>query len=590
MPENDAIYQGRLASLRMQIENLMLDGFIIPRTDEFQGEFLAPYAERLAWLTGFTGSAGAAVILADKAVVMSDGRYTIQLAGQVDENLYETADSTKVSVGKWLAEQGHGNLRIGYDAWLHTPSQIERINDDLAEGDFTLVPVSQNPIDAVWRGQPQKPEGDVMIFPDEVAGKSSKEKRSEIAGQLKENGIKESLITVSDSICWLLNVRGADINFSPLVLSYAILYDDGKLDWFVDERKVSGMVRTTLGTDISVKPMEAIESTLTFVDGIISIDAKTAPIAFENMIVKTGKKYKTADDPCITPKAIKTSSEQAVIRDAHIKDGVAMVKFLKWLDDNANKIEMDELSVEDRLEQFRRECPEYLGASFSTIAGFAGNGAIVHYRATPETSKAVQGDGLLLVDSGGQYKWGTTDITRTIAIGNPTQEMKENYTRVLKGHIAVASARFKQGALGKDIDALARKPLQDVGLDYAHGTGHGVGCYLCVHEAAANISPRGELEMQEGMLLSNEPGYYKEGEYGIRLENLVLVQKDGDELFFETVTHAPFANEMIILDMLNQKEKSWLYDYNHKILDTLSHHLDQDCANWLQCLCAFGMK
>ncbi len=590
MPENDAIYQGRLASLRMQIENLMLDGFIIPRTDEFQGEFLAPYAERLAWLTGFTGSAGAAVILADKAVVMSDGRYTIQLAGQVDENLYETADSTKVSVGKWLAEQGHGNLRIGYDAWLHTPSQIERINDDLAEGDFTLVPVSQNPIDAVWRGQPQKPEGDVMIFPDEVAGKSSKEKRSEIAGQLKENGIKASLITVSDSICWLLNVRGADINFSPLVLSYAILYDDGKLDWFVDERKVSGMVRTTLGTDISVKPMEAIESTLTFVDGIISIDAKTAPIAFENMIVKTGKEYKTADDPCITPKAIKTSSEQAVIRDAHIKDGVAMVKFLKWLDDNANKIEMDELSVEDRLEQFRRECPEYLGASFSTIAGFAGNGAIVHYRATPETSKAVQGDGLLLVDSGGQYKWGTTDITRTIAIGNPTQEMKENYTRVLKGHIAVASARFKQGALGKDIDALARKPLQDVGLDYAHGTGHGVGCYLCVHEAAANIFPRGELEMQEGMLLSNEPGYYKEGEYGIRLENLVLVQKDGDELFFETVTHAPFANEMIILDMLNQKEKSWLYDYNHKILDTLSHHLDQDCANWLQCLCAFGMK
>ncbi len=582
MPENDAIYQERLASLRNQIENLALDGLIIPRTDEFQGEFLAPYAERLAWLTGFTGSAGAAVILSDKAVVMSDGRYTIQLTQQVNSDLYQTADSTKTSVGQWLAGQGADGLRIGYDAWLHTPSQIEKINEDLVSTNITLVPIAENPIDAVWHDQPAKPLGEVIIFPDAVAGKTSKEKRSNIAKQLKKDGISASLITMSDSICWLLNIRGADIDFSPLVLSYAVLYDDGALDWFVDSAKINDGVRDALGNEITIKPINQIENVLGNIHGHIAMDTTTAPIAFENIIVKTGGEYKTQTDPCAAPKAIKTLNEQAAIRDAHIKDGIAIVKFLKWLDDYANNIEVNELSVEERLEEFRRECPEYLGASFSTIAGFAGNGAIVHYRATPETSKDIKGDGLLLVDSGGQYKWGTTDITRTIGIGEPSQEMKENYTRVLKGHIAVASAEFKQGTCGKDIDVLARKPLQDVGLDYAHGTGHGVGCYLCVHEDAAHISPRGLRELQDGMLLSNEPGYYKEGEYGIRLENLVFVQKKDECLYFETVTFAPFSGKMILMEQLSDTELEWLNHYHQKVTEILSAYLDQNEKDWLR--------
>ncbi len=571
MPENHTLYQERLASLRMQMKDLNLDGFILPRTDEFQGEFLADYAERLSWLTGFTGSAGACVILNDKAVVTSDGRYTIQLAQQVDQNLYSCADSTKISVGQWLVDHTQRG-RIGYDQWLHTPAQIEKIQEELTGTEITLVPLSQNPIDHIWHDQASKPTAKVTIFPDKIAGKSAAQKRGAIANELKSIGVKACLITMSDSICWLLNIRGGDIGYSPLALSYAIIYDDGTLDWFIDPSKITNEAKQALGHDISVKEIDEIERALKHIDGAIGIDTASAPIAFENMVVKAGGEYKAVKDPCTAPKAIKTPSEQAAIRKAHITDGLAVTKFLKWIADENGITPMSELSAEAKLEEFRKESSSYLEPSFPTIAGFAGNGAIVHYRATEKTDKVIKGNGLLLIDSGGQYKWGTTDITRTVAIGAPTQEMRENYTRVLKGHIAVANAKFPKGTTGKEIDALARAPLKEAGLDYAHGTGHGVGCYLCVHEAAANFSPRGEQVIEPGMLISNEPGYYKEGEYGIRLENLVLVhQEEGtDMLYFETVTLAPFAGDLIVMEMLNEAELNWLNAYHKDVEKALS--------------------
>ncbi len=575
MPENHTSYQARLTSLRMQMKDLNLDGFILPRTDEFQGEFLASYAERLAWITGFTGSAGAAIILNDKAVVMSDGRYTIQLTQQVDQSLFSCEDSTQISIGKWLVDN-MSEGRIGYDQWLHTPGQIEKIQEALIETNIILIPLSENLVDKVWRDQPKKPSAPVTLFPDDIAGKSSVQKRAEIASELKSAGVGACLITLSDSICWLLNIRGGDIGYSPLVLSYAILYDDATLDWFVDPRKVSNDIRAALGDDIRIKAMDEIENFLTGLSDVIAMDTASAPIAFENMLVKAGKEYVLIKDPCVAPKSIKTPSEQDAVRKAHITDGIAITKFLKWLADENKSTPMSELSIENKLEGFRKESKDYIEPSFPTIAGFASNGAIVHYRASTQTDKAIEDNGLLLVDSGGQYKWGTTDITRTVAIGTPTQEMRENYTRVLKGHIAVANAKFPKGTTGKDIDTLARAPLREVGLDYAHGTGHGVGCYLCVHEAAANLSPRGELALEAGMLISNEPGYYKEGEYGIRLENLVLVQEEesADMLYFETVTLAPFADDLIVKEMLSDDEMRWLDSYHKKVLSILGAALN----------------
>ncbi len=538
----------------------------MPCTDEFQGEFLAAYAQRLSWLTGFTGSAGAAVILFDKAVVLSDSRYTIQLKNQVDSALYATENITEISVGQWLSEHAGNGHRIGYDTWLYTRTQLDNIKEKA--GNIELIPMDFNLIDNIWTDQPAKPSSAITIFPDEVAGHSSQEKRASIAKDIKNNDCTACLITLSDSICWLLNIRGGDVNYSPLVLSYALLYADGSLDWFID-RDVS------VSDDVRVFPMDEMAARIKQIEGEIWLDSSCAPLWFENL----GIDIFDSEDPCILPKSIKSKPEQEAVRQAHIYDGVAMVKFLKWLDETDKPL--SELSVEAKLDGYRRENPSYKGASFATIAGFAEHGAIVHYRADEQSNKSITGDGLLLVDSGGQYEWGTTDITRTIAIGAPSLEMRENYTRVLKGHIALASASFDKGTIGKEIDAITRAPLQDAGLDYAHGTGHGVGCYLCVHEIAANISPRGEREFAAGMLISNEPAYYKEGEYGIRIESLVLVQENEGKLHFETVTLAPLAPKLIVVDMLDDKEKLWLSRYSKQIQQKLSPFLSDDELIWL---------
>lgn len=585
MPENVSKYQGRVVSLRKEISKAGMDGYIIPRTDEFQGEFLAEYAQRLAWLTGFTGSAGSAVVLEDAAVVMSDGRYTLQLRDEVDTDLYQLDDSTEISVGEWLCEHAHEGARIGYDAWLFTPKQIDTIQQQCADRKIKLVAIKNNLIDVIWFDRPERPSAPVRLFPDDIAGRSSVEKREPIVQQIKEQGAQACLITASDSICWLLNVRGGDVGYSPLCLSYIILHDDGGLDWFINPAKITDDIIQSVGGDVRVFSFEALESKLKQLDKnkTVLIDRISTPKWFEVVLSKCGVNVLDSDDPCTFPKSIKTLSEQEAIRKAHIIDGVAVTKFLKWIDDNQSKIKMDELSVEYRLEQFRTEHSDYLGPSFPTIAGFASNGAIVHYRANEKTNLDISGDGLLLVDSGGQYRWGTTDITRTMAIGTPNQDMKESYTRVLKGHIAVASAVFSKDTKGKDIDELARQSLLEVGLNYAHGTGHGVGCYLGVHEASTHISPRDERCFRAGMVVSNEPGYYKEGEYGIRIESLVLVYEaqDGDVYQFETLSFAPFDRRLIIVDMLNDQEKLWLSNYHKEVVRKLSIHLSKKELDWL---------
>lgn len=571
MPENIQQYQDRLHNLRKEIAKTGLDGFILPRTDEFQGEFLAPYAQRLAWLTGFTGSAGVAVILPEKATVLSDGRYTLQLRQQVDTGAYDTGNSIETPPERWLEVHADAGMHIGYDPWLHTPRQLKTMRAVLEAKGIELHALAQNPVDTIWSEKPERPQAMVRKFPDKIAGKTSLEKRELICKQMKEEGADALILTACDSICWLLNVRGGDVDYTPLVQSFLLMHADGRLDWFIDMEKVSDSVLKALGVGTVLYPYSMIDEVLPGLHGrTVWLDSTSSAAAFEDLLSTANILDKK--DPCAVPKSKKTAQEQAAIRDAHIHDGRAMVRFLAWLDEEAPKGELDELSVEVQLESFRAEEMSYNGPSFPTICGFAENGAIIHYRATRQTNKKITGDGLLLIDSGGQYEWGTTDITRTIAIGAPTQEMKENYTRVLKGHIAVSMARFPQGTTGAQIDTLARAPLWEVGLDYAHGTGHGVGCYLGVHEEAANISPRGQKALEPGMLLSNEPGYYKAGHYGIRIENLVLVKEDGfcedtnkPMLCFETVTYAPYEERLILKEMLSAQEKKWLHDYNEKL-------------------------
>jgi len=589
MPENTPSYQDRVSSLRKEIFNEGLDGYIILRTDEFQGEFLAPYAQRLSWISGFTGSAGSAVILPENAVVMSDGRYTLQLREEVDTTLFELEDSTKISVGKWLKMHAPEGSCIGYDVWLYTPKQIEEIEKHCGENNITLVPCIRNLIDALWFDQPERPRGKISLFPDDVAGRTAAKKCDELAVQIKGDGAAACLLSAGDSICWLLNVRGSDIDYSPLCLSYVLLYEDGSVDWFIDPVKVTNEITEKLGERLRVYGFDALKGRLIKLgqgkeDATLWLDRSTVPIWFERVVKEAGIKIFDAPDPCVFPKAVKTNAECDAVREAHIKDGVALVRFFKWIDEYQNTNEqMDELSIEERLEQFRREGDAYIGPSFATIAGFADNGAVVHYRANEKTCREIKGDGLLLVDSGGQYRWGTTDITRTIAIGTPTQEMKENYTRVLKGHIGVASAVFPKDTTGAQIDALARRSLHEVGLDYAHGTGHGVGCYLCVHEQVTGIFPREEKIFEQGMLVSNEPGYYKEGAYGIRIENLVLVQESTkpNHYCFETVSLAPFDPRLIVMDMLEHAEKKWLSEYSRSVKERLFSYLDNEERMWL---------
>ncbi|MGB0720230.1 MAG: aminopeptidase P family protein [Bdellovibrionales bacterium] len=593
MTQVKSSYQDRLTALRAAMRDVGVNGYIIPRADEFQGEFVASYAERLKWLTGFTGSGGAALVLEDTAFALTDGRYTLQIREQTDPALFETGDYIKKPLAQWVAAHAPENAVIGYDPWLHTPSQIEKISGHVAAKNIILKAIEKNLIDRVWKNRPKKPKGQVTGFPVDVAGKTCGEKRMMIAEKIRNKGGDAAIITMPDSISWLLNVRGADVDCIPYVLSYALVDRGGYVSWFVDPRKVPLDFHLYEGVRIIPLPemKKYLERFALEAERPILIDSTRTPIWFNNCLKRGGAIVKNFDDPCVAIKARKTQAEQNAIKTAHIADGVALVKFLKWLEGAAPKGKLTEISVTKKLHAFRALHPAFKGNSFPTIAGFGANGAIIHYRADEKTNASIAGNGLLLIDSGGQYAgehygtpcYGTTDITRTVAIGAPTQDMRESFTRVLKGHIALAAAQFPLGTLGAQIDTLARKPLWDAGLDYAHGTGHGVGCYLGVHEDAANISSRGQKPLQPGMLLSNEPGYYKENEYGIRIENLVFVRKSGEaSLCFETISFAPIDTNLIIAEMLSDKKRAWMNAYHAAVFENLSPHLNLQDKNWLQ--------
>lgn len=581
--------QEKLVALRAELTRLGIDGFIVPHADEYQSEYLAPSNERLAWLTGFTGSSGAAVVLPDLAAAFTDGRYLLQIAEQVDGEIYEVVDITKAGVSDWLAVRGAKGQTIGYDPKLHTVSQIKVLESKLQAAGLTLVPLHTNPLDLLWTGRVEDPIKYAEVFPESLAGQSSADKRTAIATSLKEKGIASTVITLPDSIAWLLNIRGQDIPHNPLVLSYAILHNDGRLDWFVDERKLTPEVKAHLGNAVSVYPHASISYALKALTGPVQVDFERSSRWFVNHLTEAGIEVRDGADPSIAPKAIKTPAEQAAMREAHIRDGVAVTKFLYWFDQEAPKGKLTEMDVEAKLLEFRQAQSGLRDTSFDTIAGWGAHGAIVHYRVTPESNIPISGNGMLLLDSGAQYSDGTTDITRTICVGTPTTEMKDRFTRVMRGHISVAMAKFPENTPGAQIDTLARLPLWDAGLDFSHGTGHGVGCYLCVHEESARISPRGHSPIKASMIISNEPGYYKDGEYGIRCENLIMSYETGEVfadgrkmLAFKTITLAPFDKRLIDNTMLTHEERAWLMAYHQRVYDTLAPFLTPQEAKWLE--------
>ena len=576
----------KLTALRKILDQEKVDGFIIPRADEYQGEYVPESADRLRWITGFTGSAGFAVVMKDKACVFSDGRYTIQLKQQIDAELFETGDSTKITAADWIAANGGEGFTLGYDPRLHTPREIAAFD----KKGIRLKALPRNPLDAVWDDRPAAPAAKVELFPIVSAGITAQDKLDQVAEVLRKNKCDAAILALPDSIAWLLNIRSNDIPHIPVALSYAVVRDNATIDWFIDEGRVPDDVRASLGNRVMILPPDYLEQSLAGLAGKnILVDERRTAVWFTETLKANGAQVVDLKDPVIALKAHKNRAEQESMRNAHIRDGVAMVKFLKWFSKESVKETLTEIDAERKLEEFRREAPEYRDSSFDTIAGFGANGAIVHYRADEKTNARIERWNMLLLDSGAQYADGTTDITRTIAVGEPTQEMKENFTLVLKGHIAVAAARFPLGTTGTQIDTLARAPLWQRGLDYAHGTGHGVGCYLSVHEEAASISSRGHDAIEPGMILSNEPGYYKEGEYGIRIENLLLAYTDGEcestgkpMVAFETLTFAPIDKTLVVSELLTPDEQFWLANYHKQVFAKLSPYLDHATLDWLR--------
>ena len=581
----------RLHRLRAVLDERGVDGLILPRADEHQGEYLPPRAERLAWLTGFTGSAGVVVVLKDKAAVFTDGRYTLAIREQVDLSLYETLHVISDSPVVWIENNLGEGGKLGFDPWLHTLSGVERLEKAAEKAGGSLVALDPNPIDAIWRDQPPPPLTPVVPHRAEYAGRSIADKRIAIAEAIAKDGHGAVVLSSPESIAWLLNIRGGDVPRTPLPLSFAIVNREAAVDLYIDERKMTRETREHLGNAVTIRPREVLGEAIDVLvaDGVaLRVDPVSSPSWIARRIEAAGGIAARGDDPVVLPRALKNRIELSGTRAAHIRDGVAMTRFLHWFANEAPGGKIDEISAAERLRAFRAEGDLFKDLSFDTISGSGPNGAIVHYRVTPESNRVIRPGDLYLVDSGAQYLDGTTDITRTIGVGDPGDEARDRFTRVLKGHIAVAMARFPVGANGSQLDPLARAPLWQAGLDFDHGTGHGVGSYLGVHEGPQRISKAsGPVALQPGMIISNEPGYYKEGAFGIRLENLVVVQEekiaggDREMLSFETITLAPFDRSMIEVSLLDGGEVAWLDGYHRWVRDTLTPLLEPDVAAWL---------
>ena len=589
----------RLAALREQLKAEKLDGFVVPLTDEHMSEYVGSYAQRLAWLTGFQGSAGSAVVLPEEAAIFVDGRYTLQVRSQVSASEWSYQSVPETSTTQWLEEHAPEGARIGYDPWLHTRDWVKKAKEALATRGAELVPVDRNPIDEIWTDRPEASKAHLIVQSDQFAGKSAAEKRTEIGDWLAKHHADAAVLSALDSIAWAFNIRGADVTHTPVALAYALVHQDGTADLFVASEKIGPDVRQHLGNGVRLHERAEFESALAEYKGkTVVVDPERAVAAIFEALENAGAKILPLRDPTILPKALKNPAEISGQKAAQERDGAAIAHFLHWIDQEAPKGEVDELIASDHLEALRRESPELRDLSFDSISGAGPNGAIVHYKSSEKTNRKLEKGQLYLIDSGGQYVDGTTDITRTVPIGEPTAEMKDRFTRVLKGHIAIATACFPKGTRGSQLDSFARRPLWEAGLDYAHGTGHGVGSFLAVHEGPQRISPVGSSQsggdepLQAGMIISNEPGYYKTGEYGIRIENLVLVvprEIEGAEkemLGFETLTFAPIDRRLIDAQMLEPEELVWLNCYHAHVLAKIGPQLEGDDLAWLQAACA----
>ena len=592
-------YADRLKALREQLKAEKLDGFVVPLTDEHMSEYVGSYAQRLAWLTGFQGSAGSAVVLPEEAAIFVDGRYTLQVRSQVSATEWSYQSVPETSTTQWLEGHAPEGARIGYDPWLHTRDWVKKAKEALATRGAELVPVERNPIDEIWTDRPEASKAHLVVQSDQYAGKSAAEKRTEIGDWLVKHHADSAVLSALDSIAWAFNIRGADVTHTPVALAYAVVHADGTADLFVASEKIGPDVRQHLGNGVRLHERSEFESALTELKGkTVVVDPERAVAAIFEALEKAGAKVLPLRDPTILPKALKNPAEIAGQKTAQTRDGAAIARFLHWIDEEAPKGDVDELIASDKLESLRRESPELRDLSFDSISGSGTNGAIVHYKSSEKTNRKLEKGTLYLIDSGGQYVDGTTDITRTVPIGEPTEEMRDRFTRVLKGHIAIATACFPKGTRGSQLDSFARRPLWEAGLDYAHGTGHGVGSFLAVHEGPQRISPVGSSQsggdepLQAGMIISNEPGYYKTGEYGIRIENLVLVvprEIEGAEkemLGFETLTFAPIDRRLIDVQMLDPEELVWLNCYHAHVMAKIGPTLGGSDLEWLREACA----
>lgn len=588
-------YEDRLKALRAQLVRDALDGFVVPLTDEHMSEYVGAYAQRLAWLTGFQGSAGSAVVLPQEAAIFVDGRYTLQVREQVDGAHWQYESVPQTSIAAWLKDHVGQGARIGYDPWLHTSAWVKQAGEALAQVGASLVAVDTNPIDAVWPDRPAPSDARMVVHEDRHAGQSAAEKRAAMADWLVAKKADAAVLSALDSIAWTFNIRGRDVDRTPVALAYAIVHADATADLYVAPEKMDEAVAKHLGNAVRVHDRAAFAGALADLSGkTIVADPERAVAAIFKALEAGGATVLPLRDPAVLPKAIKNDVEIAGHRAAQQRDGAALSKFLHWVSVNGPSGELDELGAAARLEAFRKETGLLEDLSFDTISGAGPNGAVVHYRVDEKTNRRIEPGTLYLVDSGGQYRDGTTDVTRTIAIGTPTREMCERFTLVLKGHIALARAVFPKGTRGGQLDVLARQYLWAQGLDYAHGTGHGVGSFLSVHEGPQRIATfgGGDEPLAAGMILSNEPGYYKTGAYGIRIENLVLVEArdvpgaECEMLGFETLTFAPIDRALIALDLLDPAERAWVDAYHAKVLSIVGPQLEGEAKAWIEAACA----
>ena len=576
----------RLKALRAEMKTLGCDVFLVPRADAHQGEYVAPRDARLRWLTGFSGSAGFCAVLPEVAGVFIDGRYRVQVRGEVADD-FTPVHWPEVKLAEWLNEQMPNGGVLAYDPWLHTAKEITELTRDLPN--CKLSP-TDNLVDRIWTDQPTAPTAPFTAHDISHAGETHAAKRSRLADAMEEN---TAVLTLPDSIAWLLNIRGTDIERNPVPQSFAILHGDARVDLFAGAGKADA-IHEHLGAAVRVHDISAFPGALADLRGKVLVDNGTCPDAVVTALDAAGCQIVHGKDPCILPKACKNEAEIAGAKAAHERDAVAMVRFLAWLDATAPNNTLTEIDVVTALEGFRAQTNALRDISFETICGAGPHGAIVHYRVSDQTNRPVRTGELLLVDSGGQYIDGTTDITRTMAIGNPTGDERACYTRVLQGMIAISRVRFPKGVGGQHLDALARAPLWLAGQDYDHGTGHGVGSYLSVHEGPQGISRRSEVALQTGMILSNEPGYYRDGAFGIRIENLIVVidaptiagGDDREMLAFETLTYVPFDRALIDIDLLTRAERGWIDQYHADTLTLLAPRLDAETRDWLTKACA----